>query len=301
MNHAQAATSRSSVQLGRAVSSACAVEVWGVLNVTPDSFSDGGRYADEDAAVAHGLRMWREGADVIDVGGESTRPPGRTYGSQVSTVDAQTEAQRVLPVVKRLCAEGVRVSVDTTKADVARAACALGAHIVNDVGCGRDAALLEAAAEADCELVLMHNRGRGEREGDNARYQDVTREALAEVWAALERAEGAGVRRDRIWIDPGLGFAKRAEDSARLLTELRSWVETGVPVLVGASRKSFLAELAGVEPCPPEARLPASLAAACAAQAAGARAVRAHDVAETLQALRVARQLTGQEAACTTS
>ena len=190
-----------------AASSECAI--WGVLNVTPDSFSDGGAYLDYEAALTRARQMVVQGAAVVDVGGESTRPKGKTYGEGALAVSAEEEARRVLPIVEALVRLGVRVSLDTTKAEVAQQACRAGAELINDVSCGRSAALLRAAAEAEVELVLMHNRGQGERTGTNVAYDDVVQDVKAELLAAVERAVAAGVRRERIWLDPGSALPRR--------------------------------------------------------------------------------------------
>jgi dihydropteroate synthase len=273
---------RAALPLG---SGAC--EIWGVLNVTPDSFSDGGAYLDLEAALARARRMVDEGAIVVDVGGESTRPKGNTYGAGAEAVSAAEEALRVLPVVKALVEQGIRVSVDTTKAEVAGAACQAGASVVNDVSCGASIALLRATAEAGAELVLMHNRGRGECAGENVRYADVVQDVVAELLAAVERAVAAGVARERIWLDPGLGFAKTAEQSLTLLAHTDVLVATGHRVLVGPSRKSFIAELArsptGQRP-PVHERIGGTAASVCTAAMLGAHAVRVHEVVETRQA-----------------
>ncbi|MCB9600513.1 MAG: dihydropteroate synthase [Sandaracinus sp.] len=279
--------------------------VWGVLNVTPDSFSDGGRFLegssdghslDLEAAVAHGLALRDAGADVVDVGGESTRPKGATYGEGYADVSVDEELARVVPVVARLVAAGVVVSVDTVKAEVAEASLTAGATYVNDVSMGRSEALLEVCARAEATLVLMHNRGRGEVREPFTVYGDVIADVRMELLAATDRAQSFGVAAERLWLDPGLGFAKTAEQSGRLLAATQSLVDTGFPVLVGASRKSFLAKLGaapGSEVAPPSERLGASLAAAVVAAAAGARAVRVHDVAETRQALALVHALDG--------
>lgn len=261
--------------------------VWGVLNVTPDSFSDGGRFLDVDAAVTHGLALAAAGADVIDVGGESTRPRGATYGEGYQDVSAEEERARVVPVIERLVAAGLVVSVDTVKAEVAEAAIAVGARYVNDVSMGRRERLLEVCARGGVELVLMHNRGRGEVREPFTVYGDVIADVRDELLAAVERACGFGVARERLWLDPGLGFAKTAAQSGALLAATSALVASGLPVLVGASRKSFLAALTTVDGpvAPPTERLGGSIAAAVIAALAGARAVRVHDVAPTRQAL----------------
>jgi dihydropteroate synthase len=258
-----------------------------VLNVTPDSFSDGGRFLDVDAAVTHGLALAAAGADVIDVGGESTRPRGATYGEGYQDVSAEEERARVVPVIERLVAAGLVVSVDTVKAEVAEAAIAVGARYVNDVSMGRSERLLEVCARGGVELVLMHNRGRGEVREPFTVYGDVIADVRDELLAAVERACGFGVARERLWLDPGLGFAKTAAQSGALLAATSALVASGLPVLVGASRKSFLAALTTVDGpvAPPTERLGGSIAAAVIAALAGARAVRVHDVAPTRQAL----------------
>lgn len=274
-------------------------EVWGVLNVTPDSFSDGGRFDDPGAALSHAQRMLAEGADVVDVGGESSRPAGKTYGQGAPPVDADEERRRVVPVVERLVGElGARVSIDTVKAPVARAALSAGATIVNDVSCGRSEELLAAAGEAGAELVLMHNRGRGEVDETNTRYRDVVAEVVGELREAVARAESLGVAPERIWLDPGIGFAKTAAQSATLLGRTGELVATGHPVLVGPSRKSFVAELApgpGAQRPAPGERLGGTAAAIAVAVMGGARAVRVHDVAIMRQAVLVARAMGGLE------
>jgi dihydropteroate synthase len=270
-----------------------------VLNVTPDSFSDGGQFLDRAAAFAHADRLVAEGAHVIDVGGESSRPAGRTYGEGAAAVSAFEELRRILPVIERLRGLGVRVSVDTVKAEVAREALAAGAAIVNDVSCGSNQELLAVAAAAGAELVLMHNRGRGERHGGNVEYVSLVRDVRDELSKAVERAISAGVARDNIWLDPGLGFAKTAAQSLALLRHTAALVETGHRVLIGASRKSFLAECSrssdGSIPSPAQ-RLPASLAAAVISVWQGAHGVRAHDVAATRQAVELA--FAAREVAC---
>jgi dihydropteroate synthase len=273
---------------GRAPSTRrCAV--WGVLNVTPDSFSDGGCYLAVEDALRRAEAMVAEGADVIDVGGESSRPPGRTYGAGAVKVAVEEELSRVVPVIERL-APRVTVSIDTVKGAVARAALAAGARVVNDVSGGADDALLEAAAEAEAELVLMHTRDGGKVDATTCRYEDVVVDVRRELQAAVDRARRFGVAPERVWLDPGIGFAKTAAQSARLLGGLEALVETGHPVLVGASRKSWIARIlegaGGPAPGPTE-RLGGSLAAVTLAVRAGARAVRVHDVRASVQAARV--------------
>ncbi len=269
------------------------VEIWGVLNVTPDSFSDGGRHADLGAALAHARRMLAEGADVIDVGGASSRPRGQTYGAGAAPVASDEELRRTLPVIEALVAQGVRVSIDTSSAVVADAALCAGASIVNDVSMGASDALLEACARHGADLVLMHTRADGRIDDETTAYGDVVEDTLAELEGAVTRAQARGVVRERVWIDPGLGFAKTASQSMALLAATGRLVASGQRVLVGASRKSFLAAMApepGGELAPPSHRLGASVAAVVLASWAGAHAVRVHDVRESRQAALLARR-----------
>lgn len=275
------------------VTSSCC-QVWGVLNVTPDSFSDGGSFLAPDAALAHAARMIDEGADVLDVGGESSRPPGKTYGAGYAAVDADEERRRVVPIIERLREREVGISVDTVKAEVARAALAAGATIVNDVTMGVDDALVDAVGEAGAQLVLMHTRARGRVDAETTAYADVVPDILEELLGAVDRVVARGLKRTDLWIDPGIGFAKTAAQSAAILGNLDAFVATGYPVLVGASRKSFIARTmtaSGAEEPPPAARLGGSLAAVTAAAWAGCRAVRVHEVFESVQAARVAEAM----------
>ncbi|HWE23223.1 MAG TPA: dihydropteroate synthase [Myxococcales bacterium] len=251
--------------------------VVGVLNVTPDSFSDGGQYAAVDAAIEHGLRMASEGADLIDVGGESTRP-----GSPA--VPLEEELRRVVPVVRELARRArVPLSIDTTKAEVARAALDAGAEVVNDVsGFARDPDMPKAASAA--AVCLMHMRGTPADMQQRATYSDLLGEVHDELSVALARASEAGIRQDRVALDPGLGFAKTAEQNLLLLRRLRELTQLGRPLLVGASRKSFLGKLSGK---PPGERIVGSIAAAVLAAHNGASMVRVHDVAATKEALAV--------------
>lgn len=271
------------------------VALWGVLNVTPDSFSDGGAYLDAEAAIARARVMLAEGADVIDVGGASSRPPGATYGAGAAPVDVAEEIRRTQHVVRALVTDlGARVSIDTTRGAVAREALAAGAMYVNDVSMGADPELLAATAEHGAELVLMHNRGDGRVPARALASSDVALAVLAELAPAIERAVRAGVPRERIWIDPGIGFAKTAHESAAVLADLGRITAGPHRVLVGASRKSFVAVLApdpGGAPPGPSERLPGSLAALTVAVLAGAAAVRVHDVAASRQAMLVALAL----------
>jgi dihydropteroate synthase len=245
--------------------------VMGVLNVTPDSFSDGGRWLDRDAAIAHGLAMAAAGADIVDVGGESTRPGARP-------VPADVEIARVIPVIEAL-APRVRVSVDTRKREVAERAVEAGATLVNDVS----ASLWEVAAAAGVGWVAMHMRGTPETMQEDPRYDDVVREVRDFLVERAGRAAAAGV--PEVWIDPGIGFGKTLAHNLALLASLGELVATGFPVLVGASRKSFIGALTGG--APPDDRLEGSLAVAVWAVHQGARMVRVHDVAPTVQALRL--------------
>jgi dihydropteroate synthase len=260
--------------------------VMGVLNVTPDSFSDGGRFLDPDAAVARGVELAREGADIIDVGGESTRPGG-------APVPLAEELQRVVPVIRAL-RERVEapISVDTTKAAVARAAVAAGADLVNDVsGLRFDSEMGPAVARLGVPVVLMHSRGaRGELH-ESPSYADVSAEVAAELYEAIGRALAAGIPADRIVLDPGIGFSKEAAHNLALLADLGAVRALGRPVLVGVSRKSFLGRVTGR---PVEGRLLATAAACAAAVLAGANLVRVHEVAPLWDALRVADSIVRQ-------
>ncbi|MGB2569354.1 dihydropteroate synthase [Micromonospora citrea] len=258
--------------------------VMGVLNVTPDSFSDGGLYSDLDAAVAHGVRLRAEGARLVDVGGESTRPGA-------DRVDADTETARVLPVVRELAAAGVAVSIDTTRASVAEAALAAGAAVVNDVSGGlADPDMARVVRDAGCPWVLMHWRGHSRGMGDLASYTDVVADVRAELGRRIDEALAAGVAADRIVVDPGLGFAKTAAHNWELSARLPELVELGFPLLFGASRKSYLGRLlAGPDgaPRPTAGREAATVATSLLAVAAGAWGVRVHDVRATADALAV--------------
>lgn len=268
-------------------------EIWGVLNVTPDSFSDGGLHLRPEAAVDHARRMLEDGADVIDIGGASSRPRGQLYGQGAAAVPEAEEIARVVPVVSALAREArARISIDTTQPEVARAALAAGAGIVNDVSCAASDELLAVVAEHGADYVVMHTRGQGEVSEANTRYDDVVADVARELRAAVERAERRGIARARLWIDPGLGFAKTAQQSLALLANLDAFAALGLPVLCGPSRKGFIAEVAtapsGARPSPAE-REPGTLAAVTLALLHGARAVRVHDVAATRQALLVAQ------------
>ncbi|SOX56324.1 dihydropteroate synthase, partial [Mycobacterium ahvazicum] len=261
------------------------VQVVGVVNVTDDSFSDGGRYLCVDNAVAHGLALAAEGAGIVDVGGESTRP-GATR------IDPRIESSRVVPVVKELAAQGITVSIDTMHADVARAALENGARIVNDVSGGRaDPAMAPLVAEAGVRWVLMHWRSvSSDRPHEAPRYRDVVAEVRSELLAGVEDAVAAGVDPAKLVIDPGLGFAKTGQHNWALLRALPELVATGVPVLLGASRKRFLGTLlAGSDgvPRPPDGRETATAVISALAALHGAWGVRVHDVRASVDALKV--------------
>jgi dihydropteroate synthase len=252
----------------------------GIVNVTPDSFSDGGRFLDPEAAVAHGRALRAEGADVLDVGGESTRPGAAPVG-------ADAERARVEPVVAALAAEGAVVSVDTTKASVARAALAAGARWVNDVSALRfDPDLAGVVADAGAEVCLMHMLGEPRTMQEAPRYDDVVDDVTAFLAERLAAAVAAGIAEERIWLDPGIGFGKTLEHNLALLGRLDELVALGRPVLVGTSRKSFLGRLAGG--AGPDDRLPGTIATNVLARAKGAAAFRVHDVAAVRAALTVA-------------
>ncbi|MGO9507219.1 MAG: dihydropteroate synthase [Mycobacterium sp.] len=257
----------------------------GVLNVTDDSFSDGGRYLDADSAVEHALAMVAEGAGIVDVGGESTRPGA-------VRIDPLVEASRVVPVVKELAAQGITVSIDTMHAEVARAALQNGAQIVNDVSGGRaDPAMAPLLAEAGVPWVLMHWRPVSADSPHRApQYRDVVAEVRADLMASVADAVAAGVDPAQLIIDPGLGFGKTGQHNWALLHALPELVATGVPVLLGASRKRFLGTLlAGPDgtPRPPDGRETATAVISALAALHGAWGVRVHDVRASVDAVRV--------------
>lgn len=268
--------------------------VMGVVNVTPDSFSDGGLWFDSAAAIKHGIDLVATGADIVDVGGESTRPGA-------PRVDEDEELRRVLPVVRGLAAEGVLVSVDTMRATVAERAVAAGARLVNDVSGGQaDPAMVPAVAAAGVPFVVMHWRGQSIDMNNRAVYADTVTEVVDELRRSLDRAVAGGIGLERIIADPGLGFAKAAPHDLVLLNSLaRLRAELGRPLLVAASRKRFLGRvLAGPDGSPPPARERDAATAAVSAIVAreGAWAVRVHEVRPTADAVRVASALEGREA-----
>ena len=252
----------------------------GILNITPDSFSDGGRHLDVDRAVAAGLRMVAEGADILDVGGESTRPGAESVGKE-------EELRRVLPVVEKLaCLTSAVISIDTYKAVVGREAVACGASIINDIsGLLYDPDLATVAAETGAAVILMHTRGRSHQMYELAVYDDVVAEVQAELEGAVTRARLAGISRDSIVLDPGFGFAKRAGHSYSLLARLPELATLGLPLLSGPSRKSFLKESLGERQ--PAEREWGTAAAVAASVLAGAHIVRVHNVAAMRDVVRV--------------
>ena len=254
--------------------------VMGIVNVTPDSFSDGGLFLDPGAAVEHGLRLAGEGAAILDVGGESTRPGAEP-------VDAGEETARVAPVVERLAADGLRVSIDTTKLEVARAALNAGAELVNDVSAFRFAPELAGlVAERGAGCCLMHMLGEPRTMQRDPRYDDVVGEVKAFLEERLAFAVGEGVAEERVWLDPGIGFGKTVQHNLELIRRLDEIVAIGRPVVMGSSRKSFLGRVAGGRP---EAeRLPGTIATNVLALERGATIFRVHDVAPVVDALAVA-------------
>jgi len=258
-------------------------KLMGVVNVTPDSFSDGGRYLDPAAAVAHGEELLGQGADLLDVGGESTRPGAEE-------VSADEEVARVLPVVEGLAGEAT-VSIDTSKAEVARAALDAGATIVNDVTALRhDPEIGELCAERGATLVLMHMQGDPRTMQEEPRYDDVVDDVKAFLVERIEVATASGVAEERIWVDPGIGFGKDLEHNFELLRRLGELGTLGRPLVIGASRKSFIGKIDGSAV---DDRLGGTIAASILAAAEGADVLRVHDVAETAQAAQVAGAILG--------
>ncbi|MCA2209496.1 dihydropteroate synthase [Nocardia rosealba] len=259
--------------------------VMGVVNVTADSFSDGGRYLDPDLAIAHGVALYEAGADIVDVGGESTRPGA-------DRVDPATEAARVAPVIRGLVAAGVPTSVDTMRAEVAEAALAAGVAVVNDVSGGRaDPDMVRVVADAGVPWILMHWRAGADyrHTGPADHYDDVVAEVRAELRTQVDLAVAAGIAADRLILDPGLGFAKNADHNWALLGALPDLVADGLPILIGASRKRFLGALLADEsgPRPPDGREVATATVSALAATHGAWGVRVHDVRASLDAVTV--------------
>jgi dihydropteroate synthase len=269
--------------------------VMGIVNITPDSFSDGGLFLDPGRAVEHGLELLEQGADLLDLGAESTRPGGGVYGAGAAEVSADEEAARLLPVLRGLRQRSrAPLSVDTRKAEVARAALAAGADLVNDVSALGDREMGAAVAAAGCPLVLMHSRGELRTMQSGIDYRDVVLEVRNELRAAMARAERAGVDPRQLVLDPGIGFGKTAAQNLLLVRRLEALRELGRPLLLGASRKSFIGHLTGE---PPARRVAGSLAAAAWAAWSGVAMVRVHDVAETAQFLRVFEAIRNAEGA----
>jgi dihydropteroate synthase len=255
--------------------------IMAIVNVTPDSFSDGGERLEPAQAIDDGLRFVSEGADIVDVGGESTRPGSRP-------IDADEELQRVLPVVEGLARRGVVVSIDTRRAAVARACLDAGARIVNDVSALQDdPALMALIAERGAPVVLMHRQGRAEEKYVVPPYANVVEEVRQFLVQRAEACQAAGIARERIALDPGLGFGKSVQENVDLVAGAGRLAEAGYPVLIGASRKSFIGRLTGI--AEPRQRDPASIWLAVEAARRGAAFVRVHDVAGTRQALAVSR------------
>jgi len=268
----------------------------GVVNVTPDSFSDGGRFLEPSAAFRQVDRLVREGADVIEIGGESTRPKGTTYGAGYQPIDDATQLARVLPVVEYAAREHrVLVAIDTTLPKVAEGALDKGATIVNDVSCLASVDLARLCAERNAWLVLMHSRP-----GAASTYNGVIADVAREWSDARDRAVEVGLDPARIVMDPGIGFGKGARDNYRVLADLRAFLDLGHPLYVGPSRKSFIAEaekLAGLEPSAPDDRIGGTVAACLYAARSGASALRVHDVRALRQALAVEAAISGDVSA----
>ena len=259
--------------------------VMGIVNVTPDSFSDGGLHLQCDAALAHARQLIAEGAGILDIGGESTRPGARP-------VSVQEELDRVLPVIDGLRGIPVPISIDTFKPEVMQAAIAAGAQMVNDINALQDAAAMKVVAASGVAVCLMHKQGDPQTMQVQPHYQDVVAEVRAFLRERIEAAEAAGIRRERIVIDPGFGFGKTLEHNLALLRELNTLTGPGVPVLAGLSRKSMLGALTGEDVAQ---RLPASIAAALIAVQRGASIVRVHDVRATVDALKIYNAINGEQ------
>ncbi|MFN7962676.1 MAG: dihydropteroate synthase [Thermoanaerobaculia bacterium] len=271
---------------GRSLELAGRPLVMGVVNLTPDSFSDGGLLASAEQAVAHGLSLLEQGADLLDLGAESTRPGGGVYGSGAREVPASEELDRLLPVLQGLRAKAEAVvSVDTRKGSVARAALEAGADLINDVSTLSDPELGAAVAEAGCPLVLMHSRGALATMQTEIHFDRLMAEIRGELADAVARAEALGIERQQLIVDPGIGFGKTYSQGCEILARLGELAPLGLPVLVGASRKSFIGHLTGG--APPQDRLAGSLAAAAWAVRQGAAIVRVHDVRDTVRFLKV--------------
>jgi dihydropteroate synthase len=272
-------TSRRQISLERPL-------VMGILNLTPDSFSDGGKFTSIHMALAHTERMIADGADIIDIGGESTRPGSKR-------VSANDEIERVVPIIEAIAKRfDTPISIDTTKSAVARAALAVGAEIINDIsGLRWDASIADVAVTTDAGLVLMHSRGEFETMHSLGAVDDILAEVTNDLRRAISAAHSRGVKDEQIVLDVGIGFGKRAEQNLELIAKLDKIVSEfeNYPILVGASRKSFIGKI--LEGSPPSERLGGSIAAAIAAVANGAKIVRVHDVRETVTALKVSTEL----------
>jgi len=259
-------------------------QLMGVVNVTPDSFSDGGLYLDPEAAIAHGRELAEAGAEILDVGGESTRPGAEPVGEE-------EELRRVVPVIRGLAGSGRRLSVDTSKAPVAAAALDAGAEIVNDVTALRgDPEMASLCAERGATVVLMHMLGEPRTMQQDPRYDDVVTEVKAFLAERLEAAVTAGIDEERVWLDPGIGFGKTGAHNMELLRRLGELRKLGRPLVVGTSRKSFIGKVDG---SPADQRLGGTIASSVLAAADGADVLRVHDVAEVRQALTVAAAILG--------
>ena len=260
--------------------------VMGIINVTPDSFSNGGQFSDPKAAIAHALKLVREGAEILDVGGESTRP-------RAVPVEESEELRRVIPVIEELAHKvKVPISIDTLKPEVARAALKTGASIVNDVAANReDEEMWRLAADAQAGYVCVHMQGTPQTMQTNPVYNDVVKEVGNFFSDRIQRLNRCGISREQIILDAGIGFGKTLEHNLQLLGALRKFTRLECPLLLGASRKSFIGKLLGAEL---PSRLPASLACACLAREAGVQIIRAHDVAETVQAIRMTEAILGK-------
>jgi len=257
--------------------------VMGVLNVTPDSFSDGGRFFNTDKAIEQGLQMAADGAAIIDVGGESTRP-----GS--ASVSADEQIERVVPVIKALCKKiDVPISIDTYKREVAKAALEVGACMINDITALSDERMAELAAEHDLPVVLMHIQGTPATMQIEPKYEDVVSEVLQFLLERAKRAEGFGIAKNMIFIDPGIGFGKTLEHNLLLLRDINKFVAADYRVLVGTSRKSFIGKLTGREK--PSERIFGTAATVALCASAGVSIVRVHDVAEMVDVVKVANKL----------
>jgi dihydropteroate synthase len=257
--------------------------IMGIVNVTPDSFSDGGEFLAADAAIAHGRALLSAGADIVDIGGESTRPGA-------AEVPADEEIARVLPVVEALSGDGATISIDTSKAAVADAALGAGAAIVNDVTALADPEMAPLCAERGPGVVLMHMRGTPRTMQDDPVYGDVVTDVRDFLAERLRFALETGIAEDRIWLDPGIGFGKTVDHNLELIARLGEIADLGRPIVVGASRKAFIGRITGREV---DDRLGGSIASNVLGLAHGADVLRVHDVAETIQAVRVAERILG--------